>query len=178
MLNLPRLPIRILAIATALIVACTGCSADNKGPAYHNEIPGSAKAALEKADQFELLSVDPAQNKGNFHGFRVLGRTQVKDADTRKKLVAAFEKGVEENDGGAGMCFNPRHGIRVTYKSKVVEFVICFQCSHVDVYGDEKRDHFLTTGSPQPVFDQVLREAGVPLPEPAKPEPPARKPEP
>jgi hypothetical protein len=156
----------VLPFATVLLVGCTGSSADSK-------IPAGARTALEKADQMELLSTDPASQqekpKDDFHGWKVLGRTQIKDADTRKKLVAALKKGVGENDGMAAACFHPRHGIRATQGSKTTDFVICFECFQVQVYAGEKRDgSFLTTDSPQPVFDQVLREAGVPLAEAAK----------
>ena len=86
-----RFLIPILALATTLMVGCTGKSADSK-------IPESARAALEKADRFELLSIDPdrqqEKTKDDFHGWKVLGKTQIKDADTRKKLVAALKKGV------------------------------------------------------------------------------------
>jgi len=41
-----RFPIHVLLFATTLMVGCTGKSADSK-------IPASARAALEKADQFD-----------------------------------------------------------------------------------------------------------------------------
>ncbi len=62
-----RFLMHILAFATTLMVGCTGESADSK-------IPESARAALEKADQFELLSIDPDRQqkkpKDDFHGAR------------------------------------------------------------------------------------------------------------
>lgn len=161
-----RLRISVLAFAALLMVGCTSKSADSK-------IPENARSALDKADEFELLSLDPdrkqEESEDDFHGWKVLGRTQIKDADTRAKVVAALKKGVGENDGIVARCFNPRHGIRATYEGETVEFVICFECFQVLVYAGEKGDgSFLTTASPQPVFDDVLREAGVPLAESAK----------
>jgi hypothetical protein len=161
-----RFLIPALALATTLMAGCADKSADGK-------IPEWARAALEKADQFELLSLDPDRRqekpKDDFHGWKVLGRTQVKDADTRKKLVAALKKGVGANDGAVANCFNPRHGIRAVHEGKTIDFAICFECLQVKAYAEEKREGgFLTTGSPQPVFDQVLREAGVPLAAAAK----------
>ncbi len=156
----------VLPIVIALIAGCTSNSADSK-------IPERAMAALEKADQFELLSIDPdrleERPKDDFHDWTVLGRRQIKDAVTRKKLVAALKNGAAENDGTVNMCFHPRHGIRAIHDGKTMDFVICFECFQVKVYADEKRDDgFLTTGSPQPVFDQVLRDAGIPLAEATK----------
>jgi hypothetical protein len=81
------------------MVGCTGKSADSR-------IPESARAALENADQFELLSIDPDRQqdktKDDFHGWKVLGKTQIKETDTRTKLVAALKKG-----GGRMMTQSP-----------------------------------------------------------------------
>jgi hypothetical protein len=44
------------------------------------------------------------------------------------------------------------------------DFVICFECRQVRVWrGDQKVALFLVNGSPQPVFDEVLKAVGVPL---------------
>jgi hypothetical protein len=131
-------------------------------------IPEAPRVALEKAGQIELYSLDPSRSdekpKDDFHGWKVLGKTTVKSADTLKTLVAALKKGVAENEGIVAGCFNPRHGIRVTHDGKTVDFVICFECYQVAVYVDGKREKgFLVTRSPQPAFDKVLKDVGVPL---------------
>jgi hypothetical protein len=141
--------------------------------AWGEEFPADVLAALQKADRFELYSLDPdipdVKPKNDFHGWKVLGKTLVKDAAARKKLVAALQKGVAENDGVAAGCFNPRHGIRVIGKNKTVELVICFECLQVQVFvGGQARQGFLTTESPQPAFDKILTDAGVPLPKKPK----------
>ena len=89
----------------------------------------------------------------------------VKEADARKNLVAAFEKGVADNKGIAAKCFNPRHGIRVTQDGKTADFVICFECSQFDVYSGpegkvEKGKHLLVGKSPEATFNKVLKDAG------------------
>jgi hypothetical protein len=138
-----------------------------------NRIPDDLRATLEKADQFELLSLSPdrpqEKPKDAFHGWKILGKTTVKDAETRKKLIAAFKKGVEDNKGTAAACFNPRHGIRVTQDGKTADFVICFECFRVQVFvGDKSEKGFLITDSPTGAFDGVLKEAKVPLAEKPK----------
>src|SRR5262249_5043568 len=50
----------------------------------------------------------------DFHGWKVIGKTKINDPDVRRRLIAALEKGVEENKGDSMKCFDPRHGIRVT----------------------------------------------------------------
>lgn len=156
----------VLLTAIAPMVGCAGTPTGST-------IPATAAAALEKADHFELLAIDPKhQNekpKDDFHGWRILGRTTIKDSTTRKKLVAALRQGAAENDGRFANCFNPRHGIRVTHDGKTIDFLICFECMRVEIYADQMRDgDFLTARSPQPVFDEVLRQAGVSLPHAGK----------
>jgi hypothetical protein len=157
---------RTVLVALLTLAVAAGARADKK----ENKIPDDLRSMLEKADQFELLSLDPRPQqekpKDDFHGWKVLGKTTVKDADVRQKLVAALKKGVAENTGIVAACFNPRHGIRVTVDGKTADFVICFECYQVQVFvGDKKGDGFLTTNSPQPTFDGVLRDAKVPLAE-------------
>jgi hypothetical protein len=139
-------------------------------PPVGDKVPEHLLTLLEKADQFELLSLNPQRSKekaaDDFHGYKVLGKTTVKDAEVRKKLVAALKKGVEDNDGAAAGCFNPRHGIRATRDGKTAEFVICFECLFVQVFvGDKLEKGLRTTNSPKDTFDGVLKEAKVPLPE-------------
>jgi len=153
----------LVSIPVALVI---GLSAQVAG--QENKIPDQARAILENASQFELLSIghDPSpKNSGEeFHRWPVIGKTTIKDPDTRKRLVAALEKGVEENKGDSMKCFNPRHGIRVTHDGMTADFVICFECFQVVVYvtGD-KEQRFLITASPAPVFNQTLQHAKVPL---------------
>lgn len=125
--------------------------------------------ALEQAEKFELLSLYPypPANKSptDFHGWKVLGRTQINERQTREQLITAFRKSVEENDGYAASCFDPRHGIRVQYQGKTVDWVICCECAQVREYVDDRQQSgFLTSGSVKTLFNKVLREAGVELP--------------
>jgi hypothetical protein len=126
-------------------------------------IPTAATAILEQPDRFELLSLNPQGPAGaagvNYHGTRVVRTVIVNDPETRKRLVSSFEKAVDENQGTAAACFNPRHGIRVSRKQKQVEFVICFECNRVRVFGVVQGE-FLLTSSAQPFFDSVLGNKG------------------
>ncbi|HJZ58287.1 MAG TPA: hypothetical protein VKE74_25315 [Gemmataceae bacterium] len=152
-------------VVVALAVPVSACAADNK-------LPAAAQVVLDKAEQFELLSLDPKpvpkadqdKEKNVFHGYRVLGKTTVKDA-TRNTLLAALDKGIKDADPNlAAGCFNPRHGIRATHDGKTVDLVICFECLAIVVYVDDKSERGPhVTGSPQEAFDKVLKAANVPL---------------
>src|SRR5260221_8734957 len=114
---------RALAILVTLCLAAC---------AHAAEVPADAKAILEKAEQIELLSLYPANDKEKskefFHHYPILGKVVIKDEKTRKALIAALEKGAKENKGIAANCFMPRHGVRATAGGKTLELVICFQC--------------------------------------------------
>ena len=153
----------LLSLPVALVI---GLSAQVVG--QENKIPDQAREILEKANQFELLSIghspSPKKPAEDFHEWPVIGKTMVEDSNTRNRLVAAFEKAVEENKGDSMKCFNPRHGIRATHDGKTADFVICFECFQVMVYvAGEKEQRFLITNSPAPVFNQTLQHANVPL---------------
>jgi hypothetical protein len=154
-----------LALVLTLAVVPLACAADNP-------IPEEFRKALEKAEAIDLYSLDPSPLKGkaegDFHGWKVLGKTEVKK-ETLAKLVAAFEKGAaEQNQNVAAGCFNPRHGIRVTLDGKTYDFVICFECAGVMLYKDKEEKNtkgFQVSKSPAGVFNKVLKDANVKLPE-------------
>jgi hypothetical protein len=162
--------VRLLGLALALTLAVVppACAADNP-------IPAEFRTALEKAEVIDLYSLDPTPPKGkaegDFHGWKVLGKTEVKK-EALAKLVAALEKGAAEQDQNvAAGCFNPRHGIHVTLDGKTYDFVICFECVAVTLYKDKEEKStkgFGVSRSPAEVFNKVLKDANVKLPEQPK----------
>lgn len=144
-----------------------------------NRIPEAVEKLLGRAEGFEVYSLDPERKtdqdgkvvevRDGFHGWRVLGKTEVKGEAERKRLADALRVGAEDNFGMAAGCFIPRHGLRLTGGGKAVDLVICFQCLAVQVYvGGQPGEGFLTTGEPRAAFDAVLKAAGVELPKPAR----------
>ena len=153
----------LLSLSIAIVICLSAQNTRQK-----NRIPDPARTILENADQFELISIghgpSPTNPENAFQGWPVLGKTTINDPNTRKRLIAALEKGVEENKGDTMKCFNPRHGIRVTRDGKTAEFLICFQCFQAMVYvTGEKDQRVLITDSPAAVFNQTLQQAKVPL---------------
>jgi hypothetical protein len=146
--------------------------------AVHSRIPEEARAALEKPDRFELFSLEPARleenEEGSFRWRKVLGSTVIKDAAVRNKIVLSLKQAAEEGGAAFAGCFIPRHGIRVTRDRKDFDFLVCFECRSVLLFSrddDEDYDSFQITDLPQPVFDGVLRAAGIRLAEkPKKPD--------
>ncbi len=120
--------------------------------------------ALSHADSYELLSLQPQLSGADYFNHEVLGRISITDEATRGKLNRALQSGIRNSDGSMMACFMPRHGIRVTHGNVTTDFVICFECRQVRMWqGGMLVAVFPTTGDPQQVFDQVLRDAGVAL---------------
>jgi hypothetical protein len=134
-------------------------------------IPADFKKALENAKSLELYSLDPStptkKGDANFHDWKILGKTEVKN-EALKKLVTAFKRGAaEQNQNISAGCFRPRHGIRAQYKGKTHDFVICFECIAVMLYLDKDKKStggFGVSRSPAPVFNHILTDAKVQLP--------------
>ncbi|HZK80060.1 MAG TPA: hypothetical protein VFC46_03315 [Humisphaera sp.] len=129
--------------------------------------PRAAIDALDDADRYELLSLDPdrsdSPSSDDFHGHHVLARLVVVDIAVQRQLNAALRAGIDSKQTMAA-CFNPRHGIRVTRAAQTTDFVICFECSQVKVWrGDRQVAYLATSSSPQATFDGVLLKANVPL---------------
>jgi hypothetical protein len=153
-------PSRFVVSVLALLLAGYAVRGDS--------IPAGTRDVLTKADSFELYSLDPDPRnrpaENGFHGWKVLGKTTVKDAEVRQKLVTALEKAAAANDGSVAGCFNPRHGIRVKRGDKTLDLVICFQCFQVEVFDGDKRDKgFLITDAARDAFNKVLKDADLPL---------------
>ena len=137
------------------------------------KLPGSATALLDEADAIEILSIDPKDHPSrpeeDFHGWKVLGRTSIRDPEVRKRVVAASRRGIDEA-GPVAACFEPRHGLRATKGARSVDLVICYACGWIQVCVGADAPTIPTTDSAKPLFNKLLRDAGVALaPEPEGP---------
>lgn len=98
-------------------------------------------------------------------GYPVLGQVEVTDAERRRAVLSALKKAAGYA-GGTAACFIPRHAIRVVKGGRVTHTVICFECRNYQVYRGESRTTQEGGGissDAQPVLDQILQDAGVPL---------------
>jgi hypothetical protein len=136
---------------------------------------------LNTSEHFTLLSLDPddrddereaIQSSGfhiklpprrpdRFHGFGVLGKTELREPKLQARLVAAIAEGIRANTGLMANCFNPRHGIHAVRGTQAADLVICFECSSLRIYGLMETG-YLTEAHAYPIFDGELIKARVP----------------
>ena len=144
-----------LALIVSLVLA-------DRGGDPRPTLPPSA-ALLDEAESVELLSLDPRDRTTTpgsfFHGWKVLGRTTIRDRDGRKAIAGAIQRGIREADDAAG-CFEPRHGLRATKGGKAVDLVICFSCRWIEVH-DGGETAFVRTSPAAKSRDQRGAACGV-----------------
>jgi hypothetical protein len=156
----------LLALGAAFVAGCLMMP--------ESKMPRPVAEALDAPEKFILYSLEPApvgvSNAATqaptetFHGQTVLGKTEVRDAVTRRKLVAAFNRGVSDHDGSVAACFMPHHGVRIQKGKHTIDLVICFMCAQVYTYVDgEQTDTILISTSPRAVFNDVLDRAHIPV---------------
>jgi hypothetical protein len=152
-----RLP---LLLAAVLGVAWPGVACSLAAGDKDKKLPDEVTKVLEAAAQIEVVSVDPGDGKNDR---KELGSTIVKDAK-RKQVLDALYKSVARG-GSPAKCFEPRHILRATSEGKSVTLVICFQCSQMQVsVGKAGPQTIVISDAAHPVLDQILKDAGVPLP--------------
>ncbi len=140
-------------------------------------IPEEIMNALSKSEEFELYSLrhkllggeDTSKEGSKYNYYFVLGKMTVKDADTRKKIVEAFQKSAEVEDDEIESGFAPRHGIRFKKDGKTIDFVISFESSQVRVYINDKFSNiYPINDSARDTFNKVLKDAKIKIDAPEK----------
>lgn len=156
-MKLTRIAVLLVLCATAPLAA----------PPAENKLPDELVKLLYKS-KIELYSLLPerimekGKEESGFYGWKVLGKTTLSDAD-RKAVLDAVIKGIADSDGTAAKCFDPRHGLGITYENKTAGFTICFECYQLIGHGTGTSGPLTTTRAPQVLLDKILTAAQVPL---------------
>ena len=144
-----------------------GCASNDVG----------VEEAFVNADTFTFYTVDPhsplkrdgGQVKADAEAVNewiVLGKVDVPDKADRRKLLAAMQRGIDESDGSAAACFEPRHAMRIQSGTDSITYVICFACSRIVVhYGSGETESKLTSDSPSATFNNFAQSAELPVAE-------------
>jgi hypothetical protein len=157
----------LLVLAIALVAANVARSYRKNHFATH--LPPKVLEVLEGAEQMTLFSIDPGRFPSSppgtqrFHGNIILGETVISKIEQRRQLAEELKRVVSASDGTINMCFEPRHGLRVTRGAATYDFLICYQCGRVEIFvGEESIESTGLKGKPQ-LFNEILRAADIPL---------------
>lgn len=150
----------VLVIFLAIVL--TGCREESR---VADELDQLARSA----SRIVLYSLDPAQRHDNaphtetiFHGFGILGRSEITDQQERHVLLRALAEGVRKNDGIVAACFRPRHALHIEQGDRRIDLTICFECFSVQARGFNQEKGFITSARPEAVFDQTLKRHHLP----------------
>ncbi len=176
-----RAAFRITLIISVTLIACIAfivfsLTDPKKNPQVIALFANGVRDAIDHADHFEFLSIDPSDAADDvpplhndpkaFHGYPVLGRFEP-DSATRATLIASLEKVIAADYANidAVSCFWPRHGLHIVRDQHTVDVVICFECHHVRFYyGGKLRSTNIDNKSTPDLFNQILRDHHIPLP--------------
>lgn len=154
---------------------CTGCGEARVSSSTAVDqltlysIDGNRRIVEATKEAQEELPKDATKDpEEQFHTFPVLGKVDVKDPEKRKEILTAFQEGIDRSDGTMNKCFWPRHGIRVVKGQRTIDYVICFECLQFEKHEGSSESNRAITRIPQTLFNQVLKDAGVPLATPAE----------
>jgi hypothetical protein len=78
--------------------------------------------------------------------------------------VLAIKDAIRNRSKEVPICFIPRHAVRSVKSGKVVDLVICFQCSQYREYrNSEHYEVYLISKEAPAILNTTLTDAGVPL---------------
>lgn len=147
-----------IAFLISLLLILPGCAANSTRVETPDEL------ILYSLDGRDFAPGEEPKTNEKFHNVPVLGKLVVADAARRRKVISTLHKGLAESDGSIAKCFWPRHGIRAVGNGKKTDYVICFQCVHAIVHEDNKAPETRPlTRTPKKLFNQLLKDAGIPL---------------
>ncbi len=129
--------------------------------------------AIASPDQLTLYSIDGNIHPGtgsatpggnSFRGYPVLGKIEFNKSADADSIVNAVNESMRKSDGTVAMCFIPRHGLRVVRGGVTTDYVICFQCLHLQIHseGSEIKSVPLTKDA-QELLNRHLGQKGIPI---------------
>ena len=155
--------IALVSICGTVLLAAHGSANRKPTPEQLSKaFPNDSYEVFTKSQQVTLYSLEPEKRiagKELFHGYSVLGKTEVSNRKLQSELKSSLVKAMAGADGAA--CFTPRHGLRLTSGDKTVDIVICFECGTTVTYYGEAKGEGDVFDTPARLYNRVLRDAGV-----------------
>ncbi|NUP10242.1 MAG: hypothetical protein HOW73_29685 [Polyangiaceae bacterium] len=115
----------------------------------------------------EIFSIDPSDetsSEGNqFRGRTIIGTAFVAPWDVRQDLLNLIARGVYASEGGAFVCFQPRHALTIGKGRRSLDILICYSCLQLFVYGggDIGNKPLLTSSSVEPAVTAIFESHGL-----------------
>lgn len=153
-----RFKIRFVLTTAIVSVVAAGCGRETK--------PAPKTLTLYSLSPNRVGRDKGKRNRKEiFHGYRIIGKVEIKDEEARQEIFNALHDGIDNKDGRRMDCFEPRHGIRTVENGKNADYVICYKCLNISLYkdGSRKYQRKYTTRDPATVLNKHLKAAGISL---------------
>lgn len=159
------------SMVLVLMASLPGCGEVAPPSAKVDDLPAFLRP-LAEADKVTLYSIDgsmkaPGEDRPKaaqeFRGYPVLGSVEISPVERRAEMILALKRGTEDLDHGFARCFWPRHALRAEKDGKSVDYVICFECSWIKVFGDGGVQDIVTKKGAQDLLNRHLKAAGAPI---------------
>ncbi|MDQ4122487.1 MAG: hypothetical protein M3209_13705 [Acidobacteriota bacterium] len=126
--------------------------------------PADSYQIFLKAEKLTLYALKPerqTETAENFHGFQVVGKTEIDTVQHQRELKGAFIR--EMASAKSADCFNPRHGLRaIGENGKTIDLAISFECGKFVVYSDGANgEGAVKAENLEAPFNQILQNAGI-----------------
>jgi hypothetical protein len=153
---------RLMFVVFSLCVP--GCGATSGLPVFLQPLAAGTKVTLYSIDGTGGPSEErKTKATESFHGRPVLGKVEIKSAESRSEIVQALKRSTQDLDHGGADCFWPRHGLRVEKDGETTDYVICFECYWIKVYIGGEIMNVVTKQDPQELLNRLLEEANIPI---------------
>jgi hypothetical protein len=96
-----------------------------------------------------------------FHDYRIIGQVLVADPVQRRRVAAVVRHAAQTYTGDTKCIFRPRHAVRLSSGSKTYDFLICFECSQMEVYSGEQFITKLSIGGSPEALNRILHAAHI-----------------
>jgi hypothetical protein len=130
-------------------------------------LPAEVFRALDTPTEITLYSTDPDSRAFHwwfsrwFYGYRIIGQVAVADLVQRRQVATVVRHAAQTYTGDTKCIFSPRHAVRLFSGSKTYDFLICFECSQMEVYsGDQFVAKLSIDGSPE-ALNRILGAAHI-----------------
>lgn len=135
------------------------------------QIGKKIKALKTSGAQIFLFSLNPGDPRGYavnnariFHGFPILGSTKIDDSDEKAGLVTSLATAVLDFDALPLYCFKPRHGLRIIHGATRSDFLICFECQNMHIYGFHGYSGCQVGAGASTYYERLLKKYRLALP--------------
>jgi hypothetical protein len=128
-------------------------------------------AAAKDVRLLEMWSLDPdftvKDDKNHpsrlvrFHGFRTVGREEMKRPEDVQKLLNALILAIVHGPEQAMECFLPRHGLRIHGQNDFIDVLVCYECEQGRVHAGEDEIWFTTNKDAEPIFNEFFAKLGM-----------------